>query len=483
METLNSIIALVQAHRPLRDQIMESDEDGSCASPKPSAPRVSEIPQRGLYRLVKKGGIYTVEHKVTQERVPLVAGHVWSLCASSETDRVYAWSRSADPVWMSKHMRSSLWSVGDRVLVSMRAGDSGEPASSHWLADAPRVHKVDWIDVSARDAGQVAASVSAKVYVLEDPRERAMVFWELEPFREFLDGSRAGSSGWFRQAVRKSWWPWVMTMGVLAEHFVPGQCGNRNDIVQAFAVHRNSTSTWSLLMMIRRWSTTLDNPTSRHRAMCLFAALIGMVPKSFSLEVKRGSGSTTVDAEEYVDVRVSEGTLASSKGLQGAGSSDSGIGWPYVNMALHAVCGGGSIAHPMLVAELLRGLATLIEHEIIKTHTKSTDVLAKVLKQGGYYIDPDIKAIMHQVGRNPFRTSKMCKALQLRCAGNAYRQQLDERTRYWLQMREIMSASSTFATSVDATRFSGRDWQAGPICAVGAQQYAWMPHVVLSRKE
>ena len=82
------------------------------------------------------------------------------------------------------------------------------------------------------------------------------------------------------------------------------------------------------------------------------------------------------------------------------------------------------------------------------------------------------------MGRNVFATGRFCRLFKLRVADNSYRAQQLERARYWLSTREAMAHGTTWASSVDATRFSGKDWQAGPLCNVDTQKYAWMAPVV-----
>ena len=262
-------------------------------------------------------------------------------------------------------------------------------------------------------------------------------------------------------------------------HFLQGRCGNRTALAEEFVVHKHSFSTWALLLLVRRWATSLSDLEGRRRAHCLFGALVRLAPQTFDFEVQCAQFERP-DSHEFVVAHVRSGVVQPDMQLQQSAHIDRQgcCGWPFAQAQLADLALAGSIACGQIVADTLRGLAKALEPVLVSKHASSTDVLAKLLRQDSYFIDPHIKEQMASVGRNSFRASKFCKAMQLRVAGNAYRQQLLERTKYWLALRELLSSGCTFATSVDATRFSGKDWQCGPICSVDAQKFGWMAPIV-----
>lgn len=50
---------------------------------------------------------------------------------------------------------------------------------------------------------------------------------------------------------------------------------------------------------------------------------------------------------------------------------------------------------------------------------------------------------------------------------------------YWLASKREMVNGTTWVTSTDASRFSRREWLAGPICNVDTQRYAWLQPMAL----
>ena len=141
---------------------------------------------------------------------------------------------------------------------------------------------------------------------------------------------------------------------------------------------------------------------------------------------------------------------------------------------------GAVISDDRVGFEALKGVGQVIEHKLLEQHATSTDLVSRVVHQKSFYIDPHVKTLVGALGRNVFKTFRFCKALGLRVQSNAHREQTSQRTGYWLATRKEMAMSTTWATSVDATRFSGKDWQRGPVCNVESQKFAWMAPVVHS---
>ena len=418
-------------------------------------------------------------HKITQEQEDLPESDgEWFLVTMVDTDRVYAANSAGHPsIWMTRHLRTSVWSIGDRVLVYQRSGTDGQPESKRWLSEVSRLHKVDWVDIEVRDGDYFLGRTSAKVYMLDTARDGAMVFWEADAFKDIVGKQVKSAAEWFKDSFRKSWWPWLMSQGVPESHMLRGQRGQRSVLTECFAVHRHAISTWALLMLIRKWATSLDSGEGRRRAICLFGTMTAMVPSSFKFDYKCIRGPVSI-VDEYVEATVVGGKLLPLSGLHGAiGADDREQGWPYSDVTLLLAASSLAFANLTAAHEFCRGMAKVVDHVVVSRHSQPSDIIAKILRQSRFFIDPDVKSMMYKVGRSGFRTSKLCKSLQLRLAGNAYRQQTLDRTKYWLALREEMTSGCTFASSVDATRFSGKDWQCGPICNVGSQKFGWMAPV------
>ena len=251
-------------------------------------------------------------------------------------------------------------------------------------------------------------------------------------------------------------------------------------MAEGSVTHKNAISTWALLLLIRKWIISFESPAAQQRARCLFGALVGFAPREFRFDVRHRPHTSLVpsDSVAIAEVQVKAGKLVPLPALGAAwGSGGAHCGWPHSEVELTLAASGMSSASA--AAEVFRGLASVIDLKVAASHSTSTEMLKRILdQQGSFYVDPHVKEFVHKLGRNSFRTSKFCKALRLRVAGDAHRAQVQERSKYWMATRKLMTGGITYATSVDATRFSGRDWQCGPICNVSEGKFAWMAPVV-----
>ena len=73
---------------------------------------------------------------------------------------------------------------------------------------------------------------------------------------------------------------------------------------------------------------------------------------------------------------------------------------------------------------------------------------------------------------------RTCRALKQRLASNAHREQRRERAKYYLMLRKTAERVTTFASSLDGSRFSAREYQLGPVAYVDCQRYGWLSPVV-----
>ena len=285
---------------------------------------------------------------------------------------------------------------------------------------------------------------------------------------------------WFRSSSRNRWSPQLIASGfVPSSHILKGRNGQLGTLAD-FVAHKNSVSTLGLLLLARRWYSSLESAQGKSGAFAVFQALVGIAPANFrvSLRSRSALAASPSVAVEYVDVEVRNSKLQPEVKFRHLCSDAHARGWPFEEVDVCQVVRGCGAANEELTVDLLRGVAVALEHHIAATHETSQDIVAKLVDSKAFNIDPDVKALTNKLGRSGFRTASLCKSLNLRVAGNAHREQTLERTKYWLATRRAMSTGTTWATSIDATRFSGKDWQCGPICNSSSQVYAWMAPVV-----
>ena len=260
----------------------------------------------------------------------------------------------------------------------MRASDD-EPESRRWLDDVCRLHKVNWVDVVIKDQGHIVVCVAAKIYILDTPRLGAMLFWELDSFRSVVGHGMAKAGDWIRNRFRRQWWPWLREQGVPAEHFLQGQCGLRGAAMTSyFEVHKNSISTWALLLLCRKWYASLQDIDTKRKVQGLFIAIMGFAPIPFTFEVACDAFAT-----KYVDANVSEGNMIGpvAELREAVGACDLGCGWPYQAIQMsRAVC-GLSMASGRIAAEAFRGLAKVVDLAVIAKHTTSGEIVTKLMQQ------------------------------------------------------------------------------------------------------
>ena len=217
---------------------------------------------------------------------------------------------------------------------------------------------------------------------------------------------------------------------------------------------------------------------ARVSARALLRQLLALAPLNGTFVVQ-----TVVEADvnfsEFVEVQLENGNLLASPVLSRLPLSSNATSWPRTTIALADLGQALSMLdNAKLSYDVLNGLAPLIEHALSWRSDPAQLNVMDFLNSNNFYIDPHAKKMVHALGRNPFRTAKFLKSIKVRVQQNVQREQLVERTEYWLATRAAMAEGFTWAWSPDATRFAGRDWQAAPVCNVEAQVYAWMAPVV-----
>lgn len=464
-------------------EAMAEDHDPHCMESAAHAALVpstapAELPQKSMYKLMKCGGVYYVEHIITGEKKALPEGYIWSL--GDRADRVFAWAHGVESIWMGDFLRSSLWLQHERVMLSFRA-EGGEPSSVMWLDDVSKQFTIGTVKIEIKLDDVNTKVVQPKYYAFSLPRRGARVFIELNYFKELVAvGSQQKCDKFIRDGLRLRWRPWLQKIcGVPDDHFLQGSSGLRRGTVLAdFLIHQNAVSVSALLKLAFHWGAVLANPSARLQACRLMQALLVLLPKDCKVVVLQNIDDS--EDPSWVEVSVIDGVLAPSPELQQQWSGDYRGLWPFAPLSvLELPCALRPLNDAKIGFNVLDALARTIEVPITKMTCSNIQLVQRLSCQDNYYLDPHMKRLTAAMGRNVFRTSSFTKSLALRVQSNATRERTLERGRYWMSTRKAMSSGTTWAIAPDATRFAGKDWQCMPVCSVDNQLYAWAPPVVL----
>ena len=387
-------------------------EGGRPAIEGPAEEPLRELPQQGFYKLRKKGDAsYFVEHSITGEVRALPCGGRWFL--ANRGDRVWAGDALGGhpPVWMSRLLRTSMWMAGQRVLVAKQARGN-DPATSDFLDDMARRHRVDAIKLNMSIDGAPISCPYIKLYLFDLPKDGARVFWELDHFKYIVGAGKKDIDAWFRHGVRQRWMPWVVKHCTVPEdHFLPGACGVRSrDAPWAdFLVHKNSVSTSALLCMMRRWVASLENAGSRRCATLVLKTVLAIAPRNFHFAVPRSPNDVDQPLEFY-DVVVENGYLRPCPQLATANLQDPCVdecGWPFRSMLLLDLACPMQMRNVAVSYVALRSLGAIIEHHLLSRHTETQALARQLADQENFYIDPMVRQLSTALGRNAYRLHRI----------------------------------------------------------------------------
>ena len=127
-----------------------------------------------MYKVLQKGAEFFVEHVLTGEAEMLPAGGTWAL--GNQGSKVFAFNDcGAEAVWMADHLRTALWLVEGRVLVSMAARGE-EPSSSVWLDNISRKFTVSAQNLKVKMNDVIVKDISIQTYNFNMARAGAYRF-------------------------------------------------------------------------------------------------------------------------------------------------------------------------------------------------------------------------------------------------------------------------------------------------------------------
>ena len=258
---------------------------------------------------------------------------------------------------------------------------------------------------------------------------------------------------------------------------IQGRVGMRNiEAGTGPSCHRTSVSTASLLLLACHWMCCLAL-AGQQMAEAIIIALLLHLPSmcNIMIAVTKPMPNTTA---AMCEVSVNRGVLLPSPMLQEAMPDMGGSKWPFAPVVLQDLAKALPAKYDWLLSEVMHGVARVMDVGLRQRGAiRDTDIVA-LAESSQFFVDPDVKLAFNALGRNPYSSSRAAKTLKAKTGAHTSRFDHECQTRYWLASRRAMTPSTTWAVSVDATRFSKKDWQCGHICNVDTQQYAWMQPVV-----
>lgn len=216
-----------------------------------------------------------------------------------------------------------------------------------------------------------------------------------------------------------------------------------------------------------------------HIAAAFLASLLSLAPTKFGVSVAPSKRPPSVGSLAF-DLVVEDGTLQAAPGVAecmlGVSSPEA---WPERASALPTVCSMLQRHNPMLLHELLVGVALAIEASVLASSFKDTNALILLADSSASRgADSSLMLVADSLGRNAYATSRLARKFAKKFC--LHRSKLDHaaQLRYLMASRRELLSCTSFATSVDATRFAKRDWSCGLMCNADSGRCMWMPPVV-----
>eukprot|EP00971_Amphidinium_carterae_P072293 1429986-Amphidinium_carterae.1 len=436
-----------------------------------------ESAHEGMHRLVQSQGQTFVQHVLTLESKQLALADRWWL--RIHEGMAYVQSSANVSVWVKDILNTSVF-VSATGRMFMRARKSSDQSDVHmWLDELCEKHSFKQLKVDFFRDGFTVASFHEKIYVWQFPRGENYVHWELAELAKAVNRHCKDPGLWLRQNMRRLWLPMLATsFGLVeSEHFLQGRVGqraNRADAARVSLVHQNCLSTHALLLLVRHWMQTLQGPSS-HLAQCLWNWLLARLGDHVTLYVNKRRRQVGHPLD-YVEVVMRKGVLEASPVLEPAVTRHA-LHWPSVAGSAMLLLRDWAPADLWLVQEVCSALARAIESKIQLEVAESGETTMEIVS-GNWFIDPDLRAALAQLGRNPYATSRITKRLGLRTGLHAAVVDVKAQLRYWLASKRVFEGCSTISTTMDATRFSKKDWVCGSALAVEKNKYSWVLPVV-----
>lgn len=442
---------------------------------------LTEVSHDGLYQLRKFGNTFSIEHVVTGERAPLPLGCAWSLCYSE--GRAFVSSQEGVSLWCADLLVTSLWAQGSGKRVKVYGKgllDNGLDLNM-WMDDLVEQRHIVRVDLPVPVGCGNFVHLAMKVYYLVLPRSGARVFWEVKRVAEFVASHAADKASWFRQGLRRSWAPAIVShFGIPESHFVTGSSGVKSDVdLTGLFATQASLSTAALLALCAWWTVHAKKDSMVKGSVAVIEGFVSLLPNRFCVgvelpQVVLGHG----EAVHIYEVMVHDRHLQPCAELVPM-TGDVGMGvWPRTAFRLSLVAIFMPKGLERVLGALFRGLAARIDEVAAGLRPAATADLVAICTSRGNAIDPDMRAAVANTGRNAYKVSAFAKSFKAGVGVHYSKVDHMERQRYWLASRRCMSTATTHAISTDATRFSKKDWNCGTICNVAEGRYAWLQPMV-----
>ena len=255
-------------------------------------------------------------------------------------------------------------------------------------------------------------------HIFSTPRAEARVFVDVDEFKTLAaTGTSQGLSSFFRNSFSHWWWPYLQNhMDVPSEqHGIMGRRGLTR--LKGSLVHKNAASLFALLLLTFHWCRNQSNSSARLVTSGVFSSLMKLLPKVCRITVR-------------LNPREQDPRALPSYG-------HSPRGWR------------------------LRGHVFLCG-------------VSSYCRQGMQRLIFWIRTGRHSIRRSGRKPTTPLRMPRMRVGSN-----VESELVYVHVTQEVVARGRTWATTPDATRFSGRDRQCSPIVSVDAQLWAWVVLVVL----
>eukprot|EP00971_Amphidinium_carterae_P336923 6473511-Amphidinium_carterae.1 len=159
---------------------------------------------------------------------------------------------------------------------------------------------------------------------------------------------------------------------------------------------------------------------------------------------------------DLVEVRMRAGVLQACPALETSVTRNH-VAWPSVGGSATLVFREWPPCDIWLVTEIVSAIAQAVEVKLQVEHAEAGEGGMEIVS-GNWFVDPDLREALAQLGRNPYATHRLTKKLGLRTGLHASLVDVKAQLRYWLASKRVFQSCTTVATTMDATRFSKKDW-------------------------
>lgn len=438
-------------------------------------PQLIELPHAGMHRLRLFGTKQVLEHVVTGECVDCPSGAQWSLALSPQ-GRAYIHAADRQPQWVACLLRTSVWQRGERFLLQVVGGGPGGKDLIEWVDDITHRQRLLRVPLHRSRGTLPLPTIEAKVHLYFLARADAFAYWAIKSFAGKVALHVKDTTEWYKKNMVRVWGPMLLRSGIPADHVqlkVPSGAKSGAEVLDDLAVHDHQVSTHALLVLLMYWHTRIGHVGTKDSCRATLEALCLMLPSACNLPI----GSGLAGAPPHVAVQ--QGKLQAAPGLQGhvAGSAH----WPRDAEPIADVllllfsCD----ACQRVLRDLVYAIAAEVELRLKGLPEPTSQDLAKLADPDSRSIDLQLRLAIAGTTRNKWTFGRAAKQLDVRVGLHSAKTDHCMQYRYMLAATKAMHSGKTWATTLDGTRFSGKDYYQGFIMNMDTKKCAWLPPQVV----